>query len=102
MALGIVAYLDLSYPYSGYCYLRGTPWEVSNVTDIYVGIRKETEDGIPESDLRQHICPQCGNVDILTGDDELDKDVKPILAGGFLDENVSFLSMRWRVGWVCV
>ena len=56
------------------------------MSDIYVGIRKETEDGIPESDLRQHVCPQCGNVDILTGDKELDKDVKPILAGDRLDE----------------
>lgn len=54
------------------------------MSDIYVGIRKETEDGVPESDLRQHVCPQCGNVDILTGDEELDKDVKPILAGDFL------------------
>lgn len=58
--------------------------------DIYVGIREETEDRIPESDLRQHVCPSCGNVDILTGDEELDKDVKPILAGDFLDEGVSF------------
>ena len=57
---------------------------------IYVGICKETEDGIPESDLRQHVCPSCGNVDILTGDAELDKDVKPILAGDFLDEGFSF------------
>lgn len=56
------------------------------MSDIYVGIRKETEDGTPESDLRQHVCPQCGNVDILTGDEELDKDVKPILAGDRLDE----------------
>lgn len=54
--------------------------------DIYVGIRKETEDDVPESDLRQHVCPQCGNVDILTGDEEFDKDVKPILAGDKLDE----------------
>lgn len=60
------------------------------MSDIYVGIRKETEDGTPESDLRQHICPSCGNVDILTGDEELDKDVKPILAGDKLDEGVSF------------
>lgn len=58
--------------------------------DIYVGIRKETEDGIPESDLRQHACPQCGNVDILTGDEELDKDVKPILAGDKFDECCSY------------
>lgn len=60
------------------------------MSDIYVGIRKETEDGTPESDLRQHACPSCGNVDILTGDEELDKDVKPILAGDKLDEGVSF------------
>lgn len=60
------------------------------MSDIYVGIRKETEDGVPESDLRQHVCPSCGNVDILTGDEELDKDVKPILAGDFLDEGVSY------------
>ena len=60
------------------------------MSDIYVGIREETEDGTPESDLRQHVCPQCGNVDILTGDEEFDKDVKPILAGDFLDEGVSF------------
>lgn len=58
--------------------------------DIYIGIREETSEGEPESDLRQHVCPSCGNVDILTGDEELDKDVKPILAGEFLDEGVSF------------
>lgn len=58
--------------------------------DIYVGIREETEDGEQESDLRQHVCPSCGNVDILTGDEEFDKDVKPILAGDFLDEGFSF------------
>lgn len=56
------------------------------MTDIYVGIRKGDDDEIPESDLRQHVCPSCGNVDILTGDAELDKDVKPILAGDMLDE----------------
>ena len=60
------------------------------MSDIYVGIREETEDGIPESDLRQHVCPQCGNVDILTGDEEFDKDVKPILAGDKFDECVSY------------
>lgn len=60
------------------------------MSDIYVGIREETEDGIPESDLRQHVCPSCGNVDILTGDAELDKDVKPILAGDKFDECVSY------------
>ena len=60
------------------------------MSDIYVGIRKETEDRKDESLLRQHVCPQCGNVDILTGDEEFDKDVKPILAGDFLDEGVSF------------
>lgn len=58
--------------------------------DVYVGIREETEDKKDESLLRQHVCPSCGNVDILTGDEELDKDVKPILAGDFLDEGVSF------------
>lgn len=60
------------------------------MSDIYVGIREETEDGVPESDLRQHVCPSCGNVDILTGDAELDKDVKPILAGDKFDECVSY------------
>lgn len=68
------------------------------MTDIYVGIRKETSEKEPESDLRQHVCPQCGNVDILTGDDDLDKDVKPILAGGFLDENVSFYRCAGGLG----
>ena len=62
------------------------------MSDIYVGIHKGTEDGVPESDLRQHVCPQCGNVDILTGDGELDKDVKPILAGDKLDEGYSHYS----------
>ena len=62
------------------------------MSDIYVGIRKETEDGEPESDLRQHVCPSCGNVDILTGDEELDKDVKPILAGDKLDEGYAHYS----------
>ena len=60
------------------------------MSDIYVGIRKETSEEEPESDLRQHVCPQCGNVDILTGDAELDKDVKPILAGDKLDECCSY------------
>lgn len=60
------------------------------MSDIYVGIREVTENRKDESVLRQHACPQCGNVDILTGDEELDKDVKPILAGDFLDEGVSF------------
>lgn len=60
------------------------------MSDIYVGIREETEDGIPESDLRQHVCPQCGNVDILTGDEEMDQDMKPILAGDKFDEFVSY------------
>lgn len=60
------------------------------MSDIYVGILKETNDKIDESLLRQHVCPSCGNVDILTGDGEFDKDVKPILAGDFLDEGVSF------------
>lgn len=68
------------------------------MSDIYVGIRKDTEDGIPESDLRQHVCPSCGNVDILTGDEELDKDVKPILAGDFLDEGVSFYRCAGGLG----
>lgn len=58
--------------------------------DIYVGIREETNGKKDESLLRQHVCPSCGNVDILTGDEEIDKDVKPILAGDFLDEGVSF------------
>ena len=58
--------------------------------DVYVGIREETNDKKDESLLRQHVCPSCGNVDILTGDEELDKDVKPILAGDKLDEGVSF------------
>ena len=58
--------------------------------DVYVGIREETAEEEPESDLRQHVCPSCGNVDILTGDEEFDKDVKPILAGDKLDEGVSF------------
>lgn len=56
------------------------------MSDIYVGIRKETEDKKDESLLRQHVCPSCGNVDILTGDEEFDKDVKPIPAGDKLDE----------------
>lgn len=56
------------------------------MSDIYVGIREDTEEGEPESDLRQHVCPSCGNVDILTGNEEFDKDVKPILAGDKLDE----------------
>lgn len=56
------------------------------MSDIYVGIRNETSEEEQESDLRQHVCPQCGNVDILTGDEEFDKDVKPILAGDKLDE----------------
>lgn len=60
------------------------------MSDIYVGIREEMEDRKDESLLRQHVCPQCGNVDILTGDEEFDKDVKPILAGDFMDEGVSF------------
>jgi predicted RNA-binding Zn-ribbon protein involved in translation (DUF1610 family) len=63
------------------------------VSDIYVGIREEreeTEDRKDESVLRQHVCPSCGNVDILIGDEEFDKDVKPILAGDKLDEGVSF------------
>lgn len=60
------------------------------MSDIYVGIRKETSEGEPESDLRQHVCPSCSNVDILTGDAELDKDVKPILAGDRLDECCSY------------
>ena len=60
------------------------------MSDIYVGIREETAEEEPESDLRQHVCPSCGNVDILTGDEEFDKDVKPILAGDKLDEGVSF------------
>ena len=60
------------------------------MSDIYVGIREETEDGVPESDLRQHVCPSCGNVDILTGNAELDKDVKPILAGDKLDEGFDY------------
>lgn len=58
--------------------------------DIYVGIREETNGKKDESLLRQHACPSCGNVDILTGDEEIDQDVKPILAGDFLDEGVSF------------
>lgn len=58
--------------------------------DIYVGIRKETSEGEPESDLRQHVCPSCGNVDILTGNAEMDQDVKPILAGDKLDECCSY------------
>jgi predicted RNA-binding Zn-ribbon protein involved in translation (DUF1610 family) len=68
----------------------GTSWEVSNVSDIYVGIREETEDRKDESLLRQHVCPQCGNVDILTGDEEFDKDAKPILAGDKFDECCSY------------
>lgn len=58
--------------------------------DVYVGIREETNYKKDESLLRQHACPSCGNVDILTGDEEIDQDVKPILAGDFLDEGVSF------------
>lgn len=58
--------------------------------DVYVGIREETSEEEQESDLRQHVCPQCGNVDILTGDEEMDQDVKPILAGDKFDECVSY------------
>lgn len=69
--------------------------------DIYVGIREETSEGEPESDLRQHVCPSCGNVDILTGDAELDKDVKPILAGDKLDECVSYYRCAGGFGEFC-
>lgn len=62
------------------------------MSDIYVGIREETEDRKDESLLRQHACPQCGNVDILTGDEEFDKDVKPILAGDKFDEGYAHYS----------
>ena len=55
------------------------------MSDIYVGIREETEDRKDESVLRQHVCPSCGNVDILTGDEELDKDVKPSRDGAKLN-----------------
>lgn len=58
------------------------------MSDIYVGVREEPAE--KESDLRQHVCPRCGNVDILTGDEEFDKSIKPILAGGKLDECVSY------------
>lgn len=47
--------------------------------DVYVGIREETNYKKDESLLRQHACPSCGNVDILTGDEEIDQDVKPLL-----------------------
>lgn len=90
MALGPGSRLDLSYPCGDCCDLCGAPWEVSAMDDIYVGIREETNGKKDESLLRQHVCPSCGNVDILTGDEEFDKGVKPILAGDMLDEGVSF------------